>query len=46
VVEDRVRDLVGDLVRMTFGHGLGREEKLAGSHGEGKATDAGYSMPR
>ena len=28
-VEDRVRDLVGDLVRVALGHRLGREEKLA-----------------
>ena len=32
-VEDGVRDLVGDLVRMPFGDGLGREGEGAGCHG-------------
>ena len=37
-VEHRVRDLVGDLVRVTLGDGLGCEEKLARSHGAEKAS--------
>ena len=31
-VEDAVRDLVGDLVRVAFGDRLGREEEIAARH--------------
>src|SRR4051794_21397578 len=34
-VEDGVGDLVGDLVRVTFGDGLGREEELSRAHRRG-----------
>ena len=42
-IEDRVADLVADLVRVSLGDGLGREQELSG-HAGAKTSD--YLIPR